>query len=194
MKENKEKIRSFIALGIPEETQKLIYNKISGELISLPLKISWVKHENMHITLKFLGDITIDQVDKIKESLDILVKDHSRLSLSLGKVGTFGSRSFPRVLWLNFEGDIIQLTDLANDVIKSCTKLGFEKEKRKFSSHLTLGRIRKPDNAAFLYQKIEKLAIPVHGFLGEYVLLMKSTLTPQGAIYEELAKYKLKEE
>ena len=99
MGEENDKIRSFIALEIPEGTQELIYKTISSKFMRLPLKVSWVKAENMHITLKFLGDTMFSRIKRINSGLKLITEKTGQISLNCGKVGIFGSRKFPRVLW-----------------------------------------------------------------------------------------------
>ncbi|MBN1754655.1 RNA 2',3'-cyclic phosphodiesterase [bacterium] len=184
-----DSIRSFIALEIPAAIQMLIYRELIQKLKRLPVKVSWVKAENMHLTLKFLGDIQPQQVGGIGKSLENLVQGFEPLNLSTGSLGTFGSSRFPRVVWTGFSGEIDQLTNLANAVIQICARMGFPPEDRRFSPHLTLGRVRNPENGTLLLRKIEDLKVPVKEFQADRLVFMKSTLSPGGSIYEPLGEY-----
>ncbi|RKZ31030.1 RNA 2',3'-cyclic phosphodiesterase [bacterium] len=190
-REKENKIRSFICLEIPKNIRETIDRNVTRQLKDCGVKCSWVKPENIHITLKFLGDIPEKIVPKISEILEKTVGDYNAISLSLGKVGKFGGRT-PRVIWVGNVGETEALKSLAESVDKSLLSIGFKREKRKFSPHLTIGRVRNPKGTDKLLRLIDEIELPETNFVVKRVILMKSELSPGGSIYTPLAEFELK--
>ncbi len=183
-------IRSFLALEIPEEAQEQLYNLIlKWQRLNLG-KIKWVSAKNMHITLKFLGEINQEQKEKIINILkQSLIKIES-FNIKLSGLGIFPNWNRPRVLWAGLTEGIEESNILFENVEETLFELDFEPERNKYHPHITLARIKFLKdkekhkkfveiikNANFTYDKI----IPI-----TRIVLMKSTLTPSGAIYEPL--------
>ncbi len=147
-------LRTFVAVKI-EPAPKLLQilkdlkNILSGE----PVK--WVEPGNLHLTLKFLGDILPSQVDEIGEELNQVSKMFSSFSFELEGLDYFKNKGMPRVLFANIkEGEILQ--QLAAEIDNRLAKLGFETETRPFKPHLTLARIKFLNNKKAFYQAVEK--------------------------------------
>jgi 2'-5' RNA ligase len=183
--ENPEMIRCFIALELPreaineiEELQKIIKKKnlFYGKMTD---------GENLHLTLKFLGEISEEKIEKIRKKLSEI--KFSKFSASLGEIGFF-SKEFIRILWIKLNGKPIW--DLQNEVDKKLEELslGFKKEER-FMSHVTIARIKKvPDKKAF-FDYIKNLKHREIKFDVKEFLLKKSELRPEGPVYIDIDKY-----
>ncbi len=189
MKE-KGAIRTFICLELPEDIQTAIDKIVARPLKQTGVKCSWVKPGNIHLTLKFLGDVSQSSLPKIAEALKEVVIGHQANTLSLSQIGTFGGRN-PRVVWVGLDGELGPLQELAKSVDKAMGECGFEREKRRFSPHLTIARIRKSKNTDKLLEKIKEIDLPKISFILDTLILMKSELSPSGSIYTPLEEFKL---
>lgn len=188
MSENK--IRAFVAMEIPENIRVKIDREITSKLRKCDVRCSWVRPENIHLTLKFLGDTPVEAVAKIARDIATAIEGIAPLELRLEGVGAFGGKS-PRVVWAGISGET-QALELIARVIDDVTFLhGFPREKRRFSPHLTVGRVRDPQNAGELVSRIGEIVIEPEDFTAERILFMKSELTPQGSIYSPLHEFTL---
>ena len=151
-----------------------------------------VKVSQLHITLKFLGEITEKESDTVKQALSSI--ELPSFSLNFSNLGCFPNERRPRVVWVGIDQGHQELIALTKEVEKRLSALGFPREKRRFSPHLTLGRIKflKEDDKEQLTNFMqsfdgknlttEKISTPI---------FKKSTLTPKGAIYDNLAEFPL---
>jgi 2'-5' RNA ligase len=155
--------------------------------------VRWVPAENVHLTLKFLGEVDDNLVPKIEEALATVAAGAEPFPLSLSGCGCFPNARAPRVLWVGLGEGAAAAGALAAAVDEALEPLGFGREKRPFQAHLTIGRAKEPREAATTATR--KLAQ-----LGEFaaaaepleaMALVKSTLTPDGSIYEEVGKWRL---
>lgn len=191
----REFIRSFISIAI--ETRVL--EKIRGfqdELIKkigkTASRVSWVKPETIHLTIKFLGDIPVNQVNSILTSLQRAADGVESFSLHFEGLGVFPNFQKPRVIWIGISEGIDPLQKLHLRVELELAKTGIPREKKKFSGHLTLGRIRTLGDASALHDLLLSVAYPVAGLSAvRDIRLMKSELRPSGAIHTELGRITL---
>ena len=177
-------IRTFIALSIPEEVKAVIGTAIS-ELKAKNHAVRWVKPAALHITLKFLGDIPEQTVVAVAADLDKAAALCPPLTLRIEGFGAFPNVKRPRVVWVGLKGDMHELYTLASNIDKACIAYGVAGERRPFSGHITLGRLKEPI--------MVDLAInPVSGlFNASQVLLYQSVLLPSGAQYNVLHRSSL---
>jgi len=187
-----ETIRTFIAVEIPDEVQtKLV--EIQKELSNFVGRVSWVKRGNIHLTLKFLGDVQVGKIEAIKSSLEKVAESHSPFKMSFGRVGTFPNFNRPRVIWLGIKVGAEESIKLAESVEHALGSLGFPRERKKLRPHLTLARIRRRMNLESVsrnfskYDSLGMQPIKIDGFT-----LMQSQLHPKGSIYTPLAEFTLK--
>jgi 2'-5' RNA ligase len=147
----------------------------------------WTKPEGIHLTLKFLGEVLEAKIDEIKNALAQAAGATSRFRLEIAGAGAFPNPKNPRVVWLGVLGDIDKLAMLQSSVEELLTAMGFDREERAFSPHLTLGRIKylRPQ---YSWQKaIDSIKdIRLAAFDVDHVSLMKSDLIPSGAVYTEI--------
>ncbi|MFN7170872.1 MAG: RNA 2',3'-cyclic phosphodiesterase [Candidatus Omnitrophota bacterium] len=185
-------IRTFIAIEIPE-ILCAEFAQLQEELKKAEADIKWVEPKNMHLTLKFLGDTEETKITKIKESLQKISQKANSFEINFRGLGAFPNLESPRVLWIGIEKGKDKLFELATKIEDELKILGFPKEKRQFSAHLTLGRIRSFKNREKLKTTIkEKVNFKARNkmYLKE-IVLFKSQLTPSGPIYTCLAKFNL---
>ncbi|MBN1544078.1 RNA 2',3'-cyclic phosphodiesterase [Candidatus Woesearchaeota archaeon] len=175
-------MRLFIAFEIPENIRPVL-SSVQDKLI---FSGKATKTREFHLTLKFLGEV---DESKAPALVDALSKVHfNRFEASLSRVGAFPSMNDPRVVWVGLEPhDVISAVQQQVD---ACTqKLGFGLDKR-FHPHLTLARIKFVDNKKELKDCIESIKVPEASFALDSFKLIKSTLTPQGPVYEVLGVFK----
>ncbi len=150
-----------------------------------PPSVKWVKKENLHITLKFLGET--DKMPAIEGKIKEIEGEFSPFKVSLKGVGAFPSQKRAKILWVGVEEGVKHLTELFSTVENKVHDLGFEKEIRKFTPHITFARIKNgkyslPENTDFSFDS----------FSVNEVTLFKSTLTPKGPIYEIVSEAPLR--
>lgn len=187
-------IRTFVALNLPVTTVR----KVAAMQTDLRqraaahegLEVGWVRSPNMHVTLKFLGNIPEEMVWAVRDKFPEVLGGFPPLRLHLRGLGAFPSADKPRVLWLGLEQQDEQLTHLAGAVDAWLEELGFEKEKRPFAPHLTLGRVKKGSAEALLAEP-ELAEIDLGPCTAGDVVFYRSVLQRAGAEYTPLARIKL---
>ncbi len=167
-------IRTFIAIPLPDNLKEMLGRTMSSLRKKNP-GVRWVKPEGIHLTLKFLGDIAEDLVEDLSAELDNIARGYPALSLRFSGFGAFPNTRRPRVIWVGLAGDLPELAGLASQVDAMCSGFGIEREKRAFSAHITLGRLKVPSMVDLETDLIEE------GFSATQVLLYRSELLPTGA-------------
>jgi len=186
------KIRSFIAINL----SKIVKNKIieiekEMKMTMTNSKVSWVKEENLHITLRFLGNIENKKLELLSKVMDRFIQDYNSFSIKFSKIGAFPGLRKPRVLWVGGETPKL-LKDLYFAFNKELEAIGFPEDK-PFLPHVTLGRVKYLDRRDVnrLKKFIEDTNIEFEDRI-MHIDLMKSELTPKGAIYTVLKDFYLK--
>jgi len=184
-------IRSFIAIPLNAEILSRI-EKTQKELRTLPADVKWVNPTSIHLTLKFLGNVEEGNVEDIARGIQNMVKGVKPWSAVVRNMGAFPSLKNPRVVWIGIEDQGGQLVRLQNQIEQQMSKLGFEEEKRAFSPHLTLGRVRSPKGKHELVNYLLDERERVFGEINvDRVILFKSELRPSGAVYMPLRELSL---
>lgn len=179
-------IRSFIALELPAPViDRLICAEQNLELA--PGKIKWEGKDKLHVTLKFLGDVTENNLNKLSHLLEILVLRFNTFELYLDRLGYFKSNGIPRILWAGLNENS-NLTKLAGEIDILCSEFGFEREKRKFKPHITLLRIKNEDIIKNL-KPIEENDFGEVKFEAGKVTLFQSILSKNGSIYKPIKSF-----
>jgi 2'-5' RNA ligase len=151
------------------------------------LRAKWVQPENIHLTLKFLGNINPGDIDKIGGAMLEAVDDFAALNLVAVGVGVFPGIKRPRVIWVGLGGQIQLLFAIQRMLEDNLAALGFKKEKRPFKGHLTLGRFRQTVNPDTIRQIMREHAnLSSEEFTAKRIILFKSDLKPTGAVYSQL--------
>ena len=183
-------MRLFIALPLPDEVEKFLENIIK-EFKQKPGKVKWVDSNNIHLTLKFLGEADQNKVEDISESIKSVASKHKSIKCTIDKIGGFPNLKRPKVIWAGLDGNIEKLESVASDIDTEMSQLGFEKENRKFKSHLTLGRVKDNKDLSELTKYLTDYKLQPKTILFDKIVLFKSTLTPKGPIYERLCEAEL---
>ena len=184
-------MRAFIAIDFDKEIKDTISSLIQ-QCDTGDKNIRWVKTQGMHLTLKFLGEVSEDKITQVKSVLANIVKDYPSFQLSLKGTGSFppGARH-PRVIWIGIDlNETLQniQTRLENEL----HKIRFPKEKRIFHPHLTLGRVKGPQNLGTVMESLEQHNETDFGKMTvNKLILFKSTLKPTGAEYTKLSEFYL---
>jgi 2'-5' RNA ligase len=181
-------MRTFIAFKLPDNILESI-GGIQKELKNRGLRLKWVNPENIHLTLKFLGDVSRDRIDSIESAITMSVEGLQPFSLFAGGIGVFPNVSRPRVVWVGIDGEIDTLALLQKRIDENLVKIGFHPEKRTYKGHLTIGRIRKAPNPELLKTRLrEFFDYATEPFQADEVILFQSDLRPEGAVYTCLKK------
>lgn len=184
-------MRTFIAIGLSRETRSAIAD-LTAEIPSNLGKITWVRPDRMHLTLKFLGEIKERLREPVAARLAEACGASKSFSFDLKSIGCFPGARRPRVIWVGLEGNLKPLLNLQRKIDESLAELGFEPEKRRFSPHITLGRVRGPINSGLLETVIrENEGRPLGREAVREIVFMKSVLSPQGPAYTPLARVPL---
>jgi len=165
-------------------------SNIQSELVQE--KIKWVTPKNTHLTLKFFGPIDNNSIENIKKALKSALENSLTLKISFNKLGIFGSRYQPRVLWLGMENSqsIIELESQIRDAL---IEIGIPYDRQNFVPHLTIARIKQLQSKKYFQSVIDKYSEFDSGLIDiDSIFLYQSILRPEGPIYKVLEEFKLK--
>ncbi|MEE9913158.1 MAG: RNA 2',3'-cyclic phosphodiesterase [Deltaproteobacteria bacterium] len=189
---DEKNIRAFLALEIPEDilnTVSRLQEKLKRDISG---RISWTRPQAQHLTLKFFGDVSLDDVQKISAAVQNRVAPGLSLNLQIEKLGVFPDARKPRVLWCGTSGNIEKLAALQKQLDADFALIGFSKEDRPFQAHLTLARIKDPREVSGIGEALTK---QTNFSAGEFhireLILFQSKLTPQGSKYTRLSTFPL---
>lgn len=184
-----EKLRVFVAVELPDEV-KAEFAGLAAAIDALGVRgTRTVRPQGVHLTLKFLGDVSVELIPEIESAMDSAAAESEPFDLALSDAGVFPNPAAARVLWIGVAGDLERLGRLQQRMEDSLSELGFRPERRGFNPHITAGRIRdsvsrsdrrRVTRALFSHEHARP-AIRVEG-----VRLIRSVLHPDGAIYESI--------
>lgn len=184
-------IRSFIAIGLPDPAAAAV-TRLIGSLRG-PGDIRWVTPDQYHLTLKFLGNATSDQLAAVSRELERISNECSSFVLQLTGIGAFPRLDRPRVIWLGIATGQETLVRVATEVDERCVAAGFARESRTPHPHLTLGRVRSSRGLADVTRRLREAQVaPPAAFPAEEILLMESQLRPTGAVYTVRGRFPLR--
>lgn len=197
-------MRAFVALELPAPAQRRLIATQRELVRQLRLQqldrcVRWTTAANLHLTLRFLGEIDDLQRRALEDALATLAREHSRLLLDAGGLGCFPNTRRPNVIWCGIEGGGAALARLQADVERTARRIGLPAEEKSFAPHLTIGRLQRSTTGSQLQAvgaTVLHLAAatvtpaPATTSVGE-LLLMQSELTPSGPIYTPLGVFSL---
>ena len=184
-------LRTFVALPLDSHITTSLQD-LYRQLKSLPVDVKWVDPQSIHLTLTFLGNVEEARIDPLCEAIRRGIGGKKPWTVAVKKIGTFPAMRNPRVVWVGLDDPSGRLITMQQRIEAELAPLGFEKEKRKFTPHLTVGRVRsakgKKELVSFLIDERERE-------LGEMeihrIILFKSNLKPTGAVYTALKEFRL---
>lgn len=189
LSQNMTTLRAFVAIELPDPLQTGLAAVISTLQKSSPPVVRWVPAENIHLTLKFLGNISTASLNDLQRTLQASVKGLRPFEVQVAGVGAFPKLRTPRVIWSALNAPDA-LTHLAQIVDAAALKLGYPQEERPFSPHLTLGRVSDKANAQEVSALADNLAKQGNISLGSFTVrdiqLFRSDLKPTGSVYTSL--------
>lgn len=182
-------IRAFLAIDLDEDLKPKI-NKIIKSFKEIDANIKYVDLANLHFTLKFFGDIDVEGIDLLSQKISNVVSEFEPFNIKIKGCGAFPNNNHIKVIWVGLEGDEI-LKSLHDKLDVEFKKLGFETDK-KFSSHLTIGRMKSAKNKNKVESQIESFSeVEIGEMSVDKIVLKKSTLKPSGPIYDDINIFEL---
>lgn len=186
------KMRCFVAVALPPPVRKLLV-QVQEALRRADAQVKWVEEENLHLSLKFLGDLDEEAVARLKGALSIEALQWPGMALTYQGIGTFPEHGLPRVVWAGCSGDVPKLAALAGAVERCAEQVGVPRERHPFAAHLTLGRVKSDRNVKRLMSAIDnQRQVPLGSDQVREFVLYKSTLTDKAPVYEAMATFPLK--
>jgi 2'-5' RNA ligase len=149
-------MRAFIAVELPE-VARVALARIQHALAESRADVKWVELDNLHLTMRFLGEVSEAQGEPIRQLVERLAAGSPTVTMSLREFGAFPSAGSPRVVWVGVEQGREALTHLADQLEHGCRALGFPAEERPFAAHITLGRVRSPRGRRELSESLARL-------------------------------------
>ncbi len=179
-------LRAFLAIDLPGSLRPML-SRAQEELKKSGADVKWVPVGNIHITLKFFGQIPEAQVEPIVQAASRIAQAQAPFSLKVTGAGAFPTMTSPRVVWLGISGDLAVMGGFYRRLEEAFAALGFPPEGRPFAPHLTLGRVKSPRGRFELSRRLAALAAPEgEPFQVGEIILYRSNLSPQGATYSPL--------
>lgn len=175
--------RLFIAAEPPDSVRGELFHELEP-LRSLWRFVKWEPDDKLHITIKFLGNVPGVKREAIHTALDDISGKMEPFPVILGGLGVFPNERRPRVLWIGVRTGRDELNTLYERIEESLATIGFSREKRRFSAHITIGRIKHPR-----VLDLPKIPMYEHSFHARHISLIRSRLTPKGSEYTTVAEY-----
>jgi RNA 2',3'-cyclic 3'-phosphodiesterase len=184
--------RVFCAVELPREVRE----KLEDHTVRLRRQVpdvaaSWSRVENIHLTLKFFGNVAVDRIATISAAASQTVKGFSAFEIEVGGTGVFPRTSRAQVLWIGVSDPSGKLSALQSKLEDQCVAAGFPKEDRAYRPHLTIARIRKPDGARRLAETHLNLPFKSIPLTVTELILFRSELSSKGSKYTSISKHHL---
>jgi 2'-5' RNA ligase len=184
-------IRAFIAIELPQDMQTRLAELLHILKQAIPYSVRWVPPGNIHLTLKFLGESSPNNIALLSKNLPTITSRHHPFDFHIGGLGAFPNLRRPRVIWVGIQAPSM-LGDLQRSIEREMQLLGYAPEERPFSPHLTLGRVNQnatPEEVHQISSALSKQSINDLGRVSvKEIILFRSELLPNGARYTPLVK------
>ena len=185
-------IRSFLAFELPMEIKDIVTHAYQ-DMRKTSLDARWVKPENMHLTVVFMGNVLNERLEPIGEAVGDICREFGPFEIQLKGTGVFSSRRYPRVLWIGLAGDLERMSLFRDGLQMNLAPFGIKQETRRYKPHLTIGRFRKGfragphlDEILANYQELSSAVSTV-----DELAMFRSDLKPGGAVYSKLQDWHL---
>lgn len=187
--------RVFCAVELPPEVRAQLEEHIARLRKEVPdAAASWSRVENIHLTLKFFGNVALDRIPAISEAASRAVAGLEPFNISVGDTGVFPRRSRPQVLWIGVSDPSGKLSALHERLEKECASEGFPKEDRAYRPHLTIARLRRPDGARHLADTHLQMQFKPSEVEVTELILFRSELSPKGSRYTQISKHPIRKQ
>lgn len=186
-------MRTFIAIELPDNIKNSLA-ALQEKIKSSQADIKWVEKTNIHLTLKFLGEIDENKLLQVITVLGEIAANTRSYQTTISTIGGFPKIDYPRVIWVGIESGDSETKNIAKLVEENLEKIGIPKEERAFSSHITLGRTRSSKNQkqlAYELNKLQKDFKALESFKVGKITLFKSLLSSKGPTYQAIAEISL---
>jgi 2'-5' RNA ligase len=188
----KNRVRTFIAVSLSSSVLAGI-EKLMRTFQANMMGVHWVEPRNLHVTLKFLGDVPLNDLPQLIRAVTQSVRQTDAFDITFQDFGVFPCRESPKTIWIGCREGSEELVQLAEKINEGLLPLGFPKEARKFSPHLTIGRIKKAMQSSSLIPLLDEQPNRLFGSCSvSEVQIFSSELTRRGPIYDELAAIPLR--
>ena len=183
--------RTFIAIELPHALRAKLIEHVVRLRRELPdARATWSREHNLHLTLKFLGNVSVSEIPKLSEAVERAVNGVRPFELTVAGCGLFPPKGRPNVLWIGIEGGSA-LTLLYRQIEDECAHAGFTREPRSFHPHLTIARLRKHGSERRLAEAHQKLGFPSETFSVSEVVVFKSELLREGSKHTPISRHAL---
>jgi RNA 2',3'-cyclic 3'-phosphodiesterase len=184
--------RVFCAIEIPAEVQRRILAHADHLRAAAPgVQASWTKMDNIHLTLKFFGNVELDKIPKISKAADKVARHFSPINVRVDGTGAFPKHGPARVLWIGLNDPAGKLIDLQKKFDDECAAEGFVAEDRAFHPHLTVARLRSPHGARTLAERHKETKFEAITFSVTGLTVFRSELSSKGSRYSVISKHPL---
>lgn len=184
--------RLFIAADISDEARGLAAAHIDGlRRQATDVRVGWERPEKLHVTLKFLGNVAEEMIAAINDAAAAVARSSAPFEITIAGTGAFPNARQPRVLWLGVKDPGEALLHLAAALDDLLSAHGFEKEKRRYSPHLTIARVRVPQKAKRLAELHLQSRFSSQPFTIDELVVYESRLSPAGSTYHVISKHVL---
>jgi 2'-5' RNA ligase len=184
--------RIFLAIEISEEAREICALHVERLRTRFPdVRVGWERPEKMHVTLKFLGNTSDEVLARLKTRSNEVAREQSTFSTALAWPGVFPNRSQPRILWVGLEDAERRLERIHKSIDKVCGELGYKPDTKRFTPHITIGRVREPRTASALALAHLETDIQPVQFNVPKVVIYESRLQSTGSVYEPVASLPL---
>jgi len=191
-----EQIRSFIAIELPDDLKEGLAQLQANLKEGIEPPVKWVNPYGIHLTLKFLGNVAVINIDKITRAMEKAAQGISPFELKTKELGVFPNLKRVQVIWVGIGGEMDRLNQFQKRIELNLAPLGFSRESRPFVPHLTLCRVRdwiSPDERQIFGQRITDTKFEaVYTIKVDSISLIKSQLTREGAIYSQISSVECK--
>jgi 2'-5' RNA ligase len=185
-------IRAFIAISLPPQARDLAL-QVQERFRECGASLSWVQTQNVHLTIKFLGNIPEEKIGPIGMAIEKAIGETRPFAVEINEMGVFPNIQFPRVIWMGVDEPTHTLINLENRISEEMEIIGFPREEKKFTPHITLGRVKSHKGKNKLIEIIHsQRMLYCDKILVADVKLYKSELKPSGAVHSVLASFGLK--
>jgi 2'-5' RNA ligase len=187
-----ESWRLFIAIELSQDIRRRIKAHIERLRAAAPdVRVSWTREENLHLTLKFLGDTPVERAEAVSQALKAAANQVTSFEMEIKDCGAFPPRGKPNVLWIGIHDPSDNLNKLHAALEKECAKAGFAQDERPFHPHLTIARIRHSQGTRHLSELHQELGCDEMAVEVTEVCLIRSELSSAGSRYTIIARHEL---